>query len=142
VNNPLCGPDGASNVFGPQKGATKEMIQTLDQNLAHYAEILKRDLAIDVIDTPGAGAAGGLGAGLLAFTQSEMHTGIYIVLVYVMFKEVAEECDLCDTGEIGIDLQTKFGKTPNGVAQAFKAVNPEKKESAIAGTLGEDIEEP
>ncbi len=141
VNNPLCGPDGASNVFGPQKGATKEMIQTLDQNLAHYAEILKKDLAIDVIDTPGAGAAGGLGAGLLAFTQSEMHTGIEIVLEYAKFKEFAVGCDLCFTGEGGIDFQTKFGKTPYGVAQAFKAVNPDKKVIAIAGTVGEDIEE-
>lgn len=141
VNNPLCGPDGASNVFGPQKGATAEMIQTLDKNLAHYAEILKKDLGIDVIDIPGAGAAGGLGAGLLAFTQSEMHTGIEIVLEYAKFKEFATGCDLCFTGEGGIDFQTKFGKTPYGVAQAFKSVNPDKKVIAIAGTVGEDIDE-
>lgn len=141
VNNPLCGPDGASNVFGPQKGATKEMIQTLDQNLAHYAEILKKDLAVDMIDTPGAGAAGGLGAGLLAFTQSEMHTGIEIVLEYAKFKEFAVGCDLCITGEGGIDFQTKFGKTPYGVAQAFKAVNPDKKVIALAGNVGTGIDE-
>lgn len=141
VNNPLCGPDGASNVFGPQKGATTEMIQTLDQNLAHYAEILKKDLAIEVKDIPGAGAAGGLGAGLLAFTQAEMHTGIEIVVEYAKFKDFAAGCDLCITGEGGIDFQTKFGKTPYGVAQAFKAVNPDKKVIAIAGTVGEDIDE-
>lgn len=141
VNNPLCGPDGASNVFGPQKGATPEMIEQLDKNLAHFAEILKKDLDKDILTTPGAGAAGGLGAGLLAFTNSEMHTGIEIVLEYTNFKQLAEGCEICFTGEGGIDFQTKFGKTPYGVAQAFKAVNPDNKVIAIAGSVGEDIEE-
>lgn len=117
------------------------MIQILDQNLAHYADILKKDLAIEVKETPGAGAAGGLGAGLLAFTQAEMHTGIEIVVEYAKFKAFATGCDLCITGEGGIDFQTKFGKTPYGVAQAFKSVNPDKKVIAIAGTVGEDIDE-
>lgn len=141
VNNPLCGVDGAANVFGPQKGATKDMINQLDANLAHYASIIKRDLDHDIKDLPGAGAAGGLGAGLMAFTNAEMHTGIEVVLAYSNFKEQARGCDICFTGEGSIDFQTKFGKTPYGVAQAFKAIHPDKKVIAIAGTIGDHIEE-
>lgn len=141
VNNPLCGSNGASSVFGPQKGADEEMIKQLDQNLSHFAEIIQRDLDEDIRDIPGAGAAGGLGGGLLAFTNSEMHTGIEIVLDYTQLKETAVGCDLCITGEGGIDFQTKFGKTPYGVAQAFKAVNPDKKVIAVAGNVGKGIDE-
>ncbi|MBU3102473.1 glycerate kinase, partial [Clostridium sp. DSM 17811] len=82
VNNPLCGEKGASNVFGPQKGATKEMIGILDDNLKHYADIIKRRLGKDVIDVPGAGAAGGLGAGLLAFLNGTLKKGIEMVIEY------------------------------------------------------------
>lgn len=86
VTNPLCGEHGASAVFGPQKGATPEMVQTLDQNLRHYGNIVKEQLGIDIIDVPGAGGAGGLGAGLLAFTNSTMKRGIEIVIEYTKLK--------------------------------------------------------
>lgn len=141
VNNPLVGPNGASAVFGPQKGADEDMVQELDQNLQHLADIIQKDLGKSIADTPGAGAAGGLGGGFLAFTEAEMHKGIEIVLAYTKLKEAAVGCDLCITGEGGIDFQTKFGKTPYGVAQAFKAVNPDKKVIAIAGNVGKGIDE-
>lgn len=141
VNNPLVGPNGASAVFGPQKGADEDMVQELDQNLQHLADIIQKDLGKSIADTTGAGAAGGLGGGFLAFTEAEMHKGIEIVLAYTKLKEDAVGCDLCITGEGGIDFQTKFGKTPYGVAQAFKAVNPDKKVIAIAGNVGKGIDE-
>lgn len=141
VNNPLVGPNGASAVFGPQKGADEDMVQELDQNLQHLADIIQKDLGKSIADTTGAGAAGGLGGGFLAFTEAEMHKGIEIVLAYTKLKEAAVGCDLCITGEGGIDFQTKFGKTPYGVAQAFKAVNPDKKVIAIAGNVGKGIDE-
>jgi glycerate kinase len=82
VTNPLCGEKGASTVFGPQKGATPEKVKILDENLRHYAEIIKRDLGKDVVDVPGAGAAGGLGAGLIAFTNCIIQSGVKIVIKY------------------------------------------------------------
>ena len=117
VTNPLVGPTGASAVFGPQKGATPQMVTQLDNNLAHYAAVIKDQLGIDVAHTPGAGGAGGLGAGLLAFTQSMMRAGVDIVSSTVRLVERAEGADYCFTGEGGIDFQTKFGKTPMGVGQ-------------------------
>ncbi len=134
VTNPLVGPNGASAVFGPQKGATPEMVKTLDANLEHYAEIIKRDLQLDLAHHPGAGAAGGLGAGLLAFTDSEMQKGIDIVIEYSHLKQRAQNADLVFTGEGGIDFQTKFGKTPYGVAQATKTVAPNAPVIALAET--------
>lgn len=141
VNNPLVGPEGASAVFGPQKGADEEMVASLDQNLQAFADIIQEDLGKSIADTPGAGAAGGLGGGFLAFTQAEMNKGIEIVLAYTKLQEAAVGCDLCLTGEGGIDFQTKFGKTPYGVAQAFKSVNPDKKVIALAGHVGKGIDE-
>lgn len=141
VTNPLCGPDGASSVFGPQKGATAEMIDVLNANLKYYATVIKRDLNRDVINLPGAGAAGGLGAGLLAFTQAELKRGIDIVIEYSNLKEKAKGADLCLTGEGAMDFQTKFGKTPYGVAQAVKEVSPNAKVIAVVGKIGEGIEE-
>lgn len=140
VTNPLCGLKGASSVFGPQKGATPEMVQILDKNLSHYADILKSQLGKDVKDIPGAGAAGGLGAGLLAFTQSTMKKGIDIVVDYVNLKDKVKDAALVITGEGGIDFQTQYGKTPFGVAQATKQVNSKTVVVAIAGHLGKDIE--
>lgn len=140
VTNPLCGERGASVVFGPQKGATPEMVQTLDQNLRHYGEVVKAQLGIDVIDVPGAGGAGGLGAGLLAFTNSNMRKGIDIVIEYTQLKEKLRGADYCITGEGGIDFQTKFGKAPFGVAQAAKSVDSGMKVIALAGYIGQDIE--
>lgn len=138
VTNPLCGERGASVVFGPQKGATPEMVRQLDDNLAHYAEVVKRQLHKEVRDMPGAGAAGGLGAGLLIFTQAVLQKGIEIVIEYTGLKQKLADADFVLTGEGGIDSQTKFGKTPYGVAQAAKEAG--KKTIAIAGYIGEGID--
>lgn len=141
VTNPLTGEKGASNVFGPQKGATPEMVKVLDEALSHYADVIKRDLHKDLEHVAGAGAAGGLGTGLLAFTNSEMRPGVEIVVEYTGLKEIAKDADYVFTGEGQIDFQTKYGKTPMGVAQAVKAINPQAKVIAIAGSVGERIEE-
>lgn len=138
VTNPLCGEHGASRVFGPQKGATPDMVQQLDHNLAHYAEVVKRQLGKDVRDYPGAGAAGGLGAGLLIFTRATLKKGIEIVIEHTDLKNKLAQADYVLTGEGGIDFQTKFGKTPYGVAQAAKEQG--KKVIAVAGYLGEGID--
>ena len=140
VTNPLTGPDGASAVFGPQKGATPEMVKQLDRNLHHYAEVIKRDLHQDLEKRPGAGAAGGLGTGLMAFTTSEMAKGIDLVIEFTHLKERAQNADLVFTGEGGIDFQTKFGKTPYGVAMATKAVAPQSSVIVLAGNVGKGIE--
>lgn len=138
VTNPLCGETGASHVFGPQKGATPEMVLHLDAALGHYADIVKRQLGKDVRDVPGAGAAGGLGAGLLIFTQAVLQKGIEIVIEYTGLKQKVAEADLVFTGEGGIDFQTKFGKTPYGVAKAAKEEG--KRVIAVAGYIGEGID--
>ncbi|ALC92338.1 glycerate kinase [Bacillus sp. FJAT-18017] len=140
VTNPLCGERGASAVFGPQKGATTEMVQLLDNNLRHYAKIVKEQIGVDMVDVPGAGGAGGLGGGLLAFTNSTMKKGIEIVIEYTNLKEKLQDVDYCFTGEGGIDFQTKFGKAPFGVAQAAKSVNSDIKVIALAGYIGQDVE--
>lgn len=141
VTNPLTGPDGASHVFGPQKGADPEMVAVLDHALGHYADVMKRDLGKDLKQVAGAGAAGGLGAGLLAFTNSEMKSGVDIVVEYTGLKDIVKDADVVVTGEGQIDFQTKFGKTPIGVAEATKAVNPQATVIAIAGSIGEKISE-
>lgn len=138
VDNPLCGERGASRVFGPQKGATAVMAAQLDAALAHYAETARRQLGRDVRDVPGAGAAGGLGAGLLLFTQAELRRGVEIVIDYIGLREKVAAADVVFTGEGGIDFQTKFGKTPRGVAQVAKAAG--KPVIAIAGTIGDGAE--
>lgn len=115
VSNPLCGPHGASAVYGPQKGASPETVEFLDQALAHYAEIVSRDIGIHVKDTMGAGAAGGLGAGLMAFLKAEMHRGVTLVLNAVGFDEYLQAADLVITGEGKIDSQIQFGKTLAGI---------------------------
>lgn len=120
VDNPLTGERGASAVFGPQKGATPEMVQLLDANLAHLAAIIRRDLGKEVEDAPGAGAAGGLGGGLLAFLGAQLRRGVEIVVEAVGLTERCAGASLCLTGEGGTDFQTVRGKTPMGVAQAAK----------------------
>ncbi|WP_367295313.1 glycerate kinase [Levilactobacillus yonginensis] len=141
VTNPLVGPKGSAAVFGPQKGATPEMVSVLDENLAHYATIIKQALGKDLADYPGAGAAGGLGAGLLAFTQSQMEQGVEIVVRETHLKERAVGADLAFTGEGAIDFQTQYGKTPMGTAQAVKAVSPHAKVIGLAGNVGEGIDQ-
>ncbi|SEQ12104.1 glycerate kinase [Rosenbergiella nectarea] len=140
VTNPLIGPDGASTVFGPQKGATPEMVEMLDRNLNIYAEKINACLGISVAAVPGAGAAGGLGAGLLAFTSAQLQRGIDIVINFTGLSEKIIGADAVFTGEGGIDYQTKFGKTPYGVAQVTKKVSPHIPVIALAGAIGEGIE--
>lgn len=139
VKNILTGPDGAAFVFGPQKGANPQQVQQLDQGLQHFSNIIARDLGKQVDQIPGSGAAGGLGAGLLAFTNAKLQTGVEIVAQTVKLAEKIAQADYVFTGEGGMDFQTKFGKTPFGVAQiAQKAGKPVFAE---AGYLGERIEE-
>ena len=141
VTNPLIGPTGASAVFGPQKGATPEMVELLDRNLAHYADVIESQLGVAVAHTPGAGGAGGLGAGLLAFTNSTMRSGVTIVADTVRLAERSAGADYCFTGEGGIDFQTQYGKTPMGVARAVHEGAPDAVVVAFAGYVGEGIDQ-
>ena len=136
VDNPLCGPKGASAVFGPQKGATPEMVKQLDANLAHYAGIIKIQLGADVKDMAGAGAAGGLGAALLGLLNASLRPGIDIVMDAVNLSDIIADADLVITGEGRIDSQTIHGKTPIGVARTAKKFN--KPVIGIAGCLSND----
>jgi len=120
VDNPLCGVCGASAVYGPQKGATNEMIQELDAALANFAGVIKNQLGLDVAEIPGAGAAGGLGAGLMAFLNGTLRPGIQLVLSAVGFEKHLQGASAVLTGEGRIDEQTAYGKAPIGVAQAAK----------------------
>jgi glycerate kinase len=117
VTNPLVGAQGASAVYGPQKGATPEMVAELDASLAHYAQVIAAQLHVEVADIPGAGAAGGLGAGLMAFLGATMRMGIALVLEAVNFGQYLEAADLVITGEGKLDSQTAFGKTLFGVGR-------------------------
>lgn len=117
VQNPLCGPQGASAVYGPQKGATPEDVQRLDRNLSHFARIILRDLGSDVADVPGAGAAGGLGAGLLAFAGATLRPGFDLVLEASRLHDRLQSADLCLTGEGALDASTAYGKTVAGVGK-------------------------
>lgn len=138
VTNPLIGKDCASRVFGPQKGATPEMVEKLENNLQHYAKIIKRDLNKDVASVSGAGAAGGLGAGLMAFTTCKMRQGVDIAIEVTKLEEKVKSADYVFTGEGGTDFQTKFGKTPYGVAKLGKKYH--KPVISLAGYLGEGID--
>ncbi|MCY7755854.1 glycerate kinase [Bacillus haynesii] len=138
VDNPLTGPRGASAVFGPQKGANSEMTALLDQNLKHYAAAVKAELGCEIDSIPGAGAAGGLGAGLCAFLNAELKSGVDIVLDTLSFSERIKGADLVITGEGKIDGQTVSGKTPAGVAKRARSENIPV--IAFAGSLGEGCE--
>lgn len=120
VTNPLTGKNGASHVFGPQKGANKEMVSILDQNLKHLAQIIRQQLGKDIENVAGAGAAGGLGAGLMAFCDAKLSKGVDLVIKYTQLESKLANADYVFTGEGGIDNQTKFGKTPFGVSQVAK----------------------
>ncbi len=120
VTNPLYGPRGASHVYGRQKGATPAMAAKLDRNLRHFARIIKRDLGVDVARRPGAGAAGGLGAGLMAFTRAQLKRGVELVVKATRLESRMRGADLAITGEGRVDFQTAFGKTPAGVAAAAR----------------------
>lgn len=138
VNNPLTGKLGASHIFGPQKGATKEVVLELDECLAHYAEIIRKYLDKDIENIAGAGAAGGLGAGLMAFLDGKLSPGIDIVIRYTDIEKHMEGVDYVITGEGSIDSQTRFGKTPYGVAKVAKKFDIPV--IAVAGNIGEDID--
>ncbi len=139
VNNPLCGENGASHVFAPQKGASPEMVEMLDQNLKHFADLVESTLKIDQQNVAGAGAAGGLGFGLMAFAGATIRSGVEIVIEETQLADKIVQADYVLTGEGGIDFQTKFGKTPFGVAQVAKRFN--KPVIAFAGYVGKGIEE-
>ena len=139
VDNPLCGARGASAVFGPQKGATPEMVKELDAALAHYAVCAKAATRRDVGEKAGAGAAGGLGAGLMFFTQAELKPGVEIVLDAVGFAEVVEGAAFVVTGEGRTDFQTAYGKAPVGVAKIAKQAKVPV--FCLSGGLGEGAED-
>ncbi|PKV03709.1 glycerate kinase [Bifidobacterium pseudolongum] len=140
VTNPLTGPQGASSVFGPQKGADASMMAELDAALHRYAAVVARDLGRDVESVPGAGAAGGLGAGFLAFTGARMQSGVSLVVEATRLKTLALGADWCFTGEGAIDSQTQYGKTPVGVARAVKEAAPHCPVVAFAGSVGNGVE--
>ena len=139
VDNPLVGPRGASAVYGPQKGATPEMVRELDAALARYAEVARAATGRDVAKEPGAGAAGGLGAGLLLFTPAELRPGVSIVLESTGFEALVRGADLVITGEGRTDFQTAMGKAPVGVAAA--AARHGVPVVCLSGGLGDGAEE-
>lgn len=139
VDNPLCGRLGASAVFAPQKGADEDMVKCLDEGLAHLAKVIKRDLHIEVKDIKGAGAAGGLGAGSIAFLQSKLTKGIDVILDTIKFDELVSKADIVFTGEGKFDSQSLHGKVVMGVAnrsQKYKA-----PVIVVTGAIGENIQE-
>ncbi|MFT8554545.1 MAG: glycerate kinase [Zymomonas mobilis] len=140
VTNPLVGEIGASAVFAPQKGANPDMVRQLDNNLRHYADLIKASLGKEIAEKAGAGAAGGLSGGLLAFTDATIEKGIELVIRITGLMEKSKDADYVLTGEGGIDFQTQYGKTPMGVAKAAKKANPETVVIALGGYIGEQID--
>lgn len=134
VDNPLCGPKGAAQIYGPQKGATPTMVGQLDAGLGQMARIIKKDLGLSVATVPGAGAAGGLGAGLMAFVGGKLRPGVDIVIDSIRLAERLKGCALVITGEGRMDGQTVFGKAPTGVARVARELGIPV--IAIAGSLG------
>ncbi|MBT5475688.1 MAG: glycerate kinase, partial [Chloroflexi bacterium] len=139
VNNPLCGTRGASAVFGPQKGATYKDIQELDVALGNFAEIIAKDLHTDVAKIPGAGASGGLGAGLMGFFDARLRLGADIVLEALSLDKHLEDADLVIVGEGQFDRSTVFNKSPVAVAQRAKRRGTPV--IGIAGSLGAGFRE-
>jgi len=138
VDNPLCGPRGASAIYGPQKGATPEMVQTLDGNLSRLAGIMARDLGTDVREIPGAGAAGGLGGGLVGFLGARLRPGIEVVMEAVRIDELLAGTTLAVTGEGRTDGQTLAGKVPMGVAR--RAANHGVPAIVVSGAVTPDAD--
>ncbi|MGZ6365435.1 MAG: glycerate kinase family protein, partial [Ktedonobacteraceae bacterium] len=138
VTNPLCGPMGASAVYGPQKGATPEMVEELDTALAHYARIVEHDLNMSIGEIPGAGAAGGLGAGMMAFLHAKLRPGAQIVFEAVALEERIRKADLVITAEGQIDAQTAYGKSVGAIAEIAKRYG--LPVVAFAGSLGENYQ--
>lgn len=138
VTNPLLGHAGASAMFGPQKGASPDDVERLEAALAHYADIVARETGRDVRHVPGAGAAGGLGAALLAFCGASLRSGADVVLSAVGLEEAIRDATLVVTGEGKLDRQTAFGKAPLAVARLAKRHG--KPVVAVAGILGDGVE--
>ena len=138
VTNPLCGDTGASAIFGPQKGATPQMVAQLDQCLMNFARVISADLGINVADSPGSGAAGGLGAGLLAFANADLRSGIDMVCDVLEFDQYVNSADLVITGEGRADRSTAFDKAPVGIARRARAQGVPTL--LLAGSLGADYE--
>jgi glycerate kinase len=138
VRNPLLGPEGASAVFGPQKGATPEMVRELDAALAVYADVVERFVGRPVRDVPGAGAAGGLGAGLLAFLDARLVSGALLVLDAVGFERSLGGASLVITGEGRIDGQSAYGKLTHAVTAAARKRGVPVV--AVAGMVGEGVQ--
>lgn len=139
IDNPMFGPQGAAHVFGPQKGANPQTVVILDEGLKHLAKIIKEDLGIDVLLLPGSGAAGGMGAGMVAFLGSTLRMGIEVILDTVKFDDLLRECDLVITGEGKIDTQSLRGKVPIGVSKRAKQAGVPV--ICLVGSIGEDINE-
>ncbi len=137
VDNPLTGERGASYVFGPQKGASKRMAEELDRALQQYARVIRHDLGIDVEDLPGAGAAGGVGAGVVAFLGGKLTSGIDLVIELIGLEEELQDCTLVITGEGKLDQQTLHGKAPLGVAKVTKKYQVPLV--VLAGSTGERL---
>lgn len=138
VTNPFVGPNGASHVFGPQKGATAEMVLALDDHLRHFADLIEQTRGIAIHDLPGTGAAGGVAGALLAFLNGRLQSGIQIVIETTGLAEAIDNADLVITGEGQVDLQTAQGKTPCGVAQVAKKSGVPV--IVLAGSIGDGIE--
>lgn len=139
VDNPLLGEKGAARVYGPQKGATPEQVKILENNLNKFAGIVKNTLGIDIVNIPGSGAAGGLGAGLVAFLNARLESGIKLILDTIHFEEMIKDADLIITGEGRIDSQTAYGKVVAGVAKIAKKHNIPV--IAIGGSIEENLTE-
>lgn len=133
VNNPLCGKNGSTYVYGPQKGVTEDMKKTLDEAMAHFARVTSETLENDYLNTPGAGAAGGLGYAFLAYTGAALTPGIELILDAVGLEEELSGADVVVTGEGRLDFQTAMGKAPVGVARLAKKYNA--KVIAFAGSV-------
>ena len=133
VNNPLCGENGSTYVYGPQKGVTEDMKKTLDEAMAHFARVTSETLENDYMNTPGAGAAGGLGYAFLAYTGAALTPGIELILDAVGLEEELSSADVVVTGEGRLDFQTAMGKAPVGVARLAKKYNA--KVIAFAGSV-------
>ncbi len=139
VHNPLTGPDGASLIYGPQKGASTSDVELLDDALGRYRSVLTQQLGVDVQSIPGSGAAGGLGAGLVAFCGARLKRGIDVVLDATGFEERLRQADLVITGEGKLDAQLRFGKALAGVLGRARIAG--KPVAAVVGMLeGEKAE--
>lgn len=138
VTNPFVGPNGASHVFGPQKGATREMVLQLDDHLCHFADLIEKTRGIAIHDLPGTGAAGGVAGALLAFLNGQLRSGIEIVIETTGLAEAMDKANLVITGEGQVDFQTAQGKTPCGVAQVAQRYGIPV--IVFAGSIGNGID--